>query len=70
VEAPTPLRETRSQACAHGLGGNASTLAFAPAEAPRVAVAIVAGNAGFGEQEAAPIARRVLAAASAHSTTL
>jgi len=33
--------------------------AFAPAEAPRVALAIVVENAGFGAAHAAPIARRV-----------
>ncbi|HMD02137.1 MAG TPA: penicillin-binding transpeptidase domain-containing protein, partial [Candidatus Baltobacteraceae bacterium] len=38
-------------------------VAFAPAEAPRVAVAIVVENAGYGGVIAAPIARRVLAAA-------
>jgi peptidoglycan glycosyltransferase len=38
-------------------------VAFAPAESPRVAVAIVVENAGYGGAVAAPIARRVLAAA-------
>ncbi len=38
-------------------------VAFAPAEKPRVAVAIVIENAGYGGVVAAPIARRVLAAA-------
>jgi peptidoglycan glycosyltransferase len=41
-------------------------VAFAPAEAPRVAVAIVVENAGYGGAVAAPIARRVIAAALAH----
>jgi len=40
-------------------------VAFAPAEAPRVAVAIVVENAGYGGEVAAPIARRVIAAALA-----
>ncbi len=35
-------------------------IAFAPAEAPRIALAMVVENAGFGAQFAAPIARRVL----------
>src|SRR5690606_6858797 len=34
-------------------------LAFAPVEAPRVALAVIVENAGFGAAHAAPIARRV-----------
>jgi peptidoglycan glycosyltransferase len=41
-------------------------VAFAPASAPRVAVAIVVENAGYGADFAAPIARRVIATALAH----
>ena len=37
-------------------------VAFAPADAPRVAVAVVVENVGYGATYAAPIARRVLAA--------
>lgn len=40
-------------------------VAFAPAAEPRVAVAIVVENAGYGGSVAAPIARRVIAAALA-----
>ncbi|GAC1550160.1 MAG: penicillin-binding transpeptidase domain-containing protein [Vulcanimicrobiaceae bacterium] len=41
-------------------------VAFAPAAAPRVAVAIVVENAGYGGDVAAPIARNVIASALAH----
>jgi penicillin-binding protein 2 len=34
--------------------------AFAPVESPRVALAVIVENAGFGAEAAAPIARRVL----------
>jgi penicillin-binding protein 2 len=34
-------------------------IAFAPVEAPRVALAVVVENSGFGSAHAAPIARRV-----------
>ncbi len=40
-------------------------VAFAPASAPRVAVAIIVENAGYGGVVAAPIARRVIATALA-----
>ncbi|MHB8947857.1 MAG: penicillin-binding protein 2 [Rhodoferax sp.] len=35
-------------------------IAFAPAEAPRVALAVIVENAGFGSTSAAPIARRLI----------
>jgi penicillin-binding protein 2 len=35
-------------------------IAFAPAEAPRIAVAVLVENAGFGSMYAAPVARKVL----------
>jgi len=40
-------------------------VAFAPAQAPRVAVAVVIENVGYGGTYAAPVARRVLGAALA-----
>jgi penicillin-binding protein 2 len=35
-------------------------VAFAPAEAPRIAVAVLVENAGFGSMSAAPVARKLL----------
>jgi penicillin-binding protein 2 len=35
-------------------------VAFAPAEAPRIAVAVLVENAGFGSMNAAPVARKML----------
>jgi len=44
---------------AEHLRDHALYMAYAPAEDPRIAVALVVENAGFGAQAAAPIARRV-----------
>jgi penicillin-binding protein 2 len=49
---------TASKVAEH-LRDHALFIAFAPADNPRVAVALVVENAGFGAQSAAPIARRV-----------
>ena len=35
-------------------------IAFAPAEAPRIAVAVLVENAGFGSSNAAPVARKLM----------
>ncbi len=35
-------------------------IAYAPAEAPRIAIAVLVENAGFGSMNAAPVARKVL----------
>jgi penicillin-binding protein 2 len=45
---------------AENLRDHAWFIAFAPAEAPRIAIAVLAENAGFGASTAAPIARKVL----------
>jgi penicillin-binding protein 2 len=45
---------------AEHLRDHALFVAYAPVEAPRVALALVVENAGFGAAAAAPIARRVL----------
>ncbi|MDO8347065.1 MAG: penicillin-binding protein 2 [Rugosibacter sp.] len=42
------------------LRDHALFIAFAPAEAPRIALAVLVENGGFGAQAAAPIARQVL----------
>jgi len=42
---------------------NAWFVAFAPARRPKVAVAVMLIGAGFGGETAAPIAKKVLAAA-------
>jgi penicillin-binding protein 2 len=45
---------------AENLRDHAWFVAFAPAEEPRIAIAVLAENAGFGSGTAAPIARAVL----------
>jgi len=45
---------------AERLRDHAWFIAFAPAEAPRIAVAVIVENAGFGSSGAAPVARKVL----------
>jgi penicillin-binding protein 2 len=44
---------------AHALRDHAWYSAFAPVDAPKIAVAVLVENGGFGAQSAAPIARRL-----------
>jgi peptidoglycan glycosyltransferase len=52
----------------HGLA-HSWFVAFAPADAPRVVVAVIVENAGYGAAVAAPIARDVLRVALARTRT-
>jgi penicillin-binding protein 2 len=45
---------------AEHLRDHALFIAFAPAESPRIALAVLVENAGFGARAAAPVARQVL----------
>ena len=45
---------------AEHLRDHALFIAFAPAESPRIALAVLVENAGFGARAAAPVARKVL----------
>ena len=49
-----------AKAIAERLRDNALFVAFAPADKPRIALALVVENAGFGGAMAAPIARKAL----------
>lgn len=42
------------------LRDHALFIAFAPADQPKIALAVLVENGGFGAQSAAPIARQVL----------
>ena len=54
---------------AERLRDHAWFIAFAPAEAPRIAIAVLVENGGFGASAAAPIARKVMDAYLLHETT-
>jgi penicillin-binding protein 2 len=54
---------------AERLRDHAWFIAFAPADAPRIAIAVLVENGGFGASAAAPIARRVMDAYLLHQST-
>ena len=53
-------RSTRQAAVKKELRDHALFIAFAPADKPKIALAVLVENGGFGAQSAAPIARMVL----------
>jgi len=52
--------EYKAGSVKHELRDHALFIAFAPADQPRIALAVLVENGGFGAQAAAPIARQVL----------
>jgi len=54
---------------AERLRDHAWFIAFAPADAPRIAIAVLVENGGFGASAAAPIARKVMDAYLLHEAT-
>ncbi|HEY4975551.1 MAG TPA: penicillin-binding protein 2, partial [Steroidobacteraceae bacterium] len=54
---------------AERLRDHAWFICFAPADAPRIAIAVLVENGGFGASAAAPIARKVMDAYLLHETT-
>jgi penicillin-binding protein 2 len=52
--------EYDAEAIAAELRDHALFIAFAPAKAPRIAVAVVVENGGSGSETAAPVARRII----------
>lgn len=52
--------EYKAHAVKHELRDHALFIAFAPADRPEIALAVLVENGGFGAQAAAPIARQVL----------
>ena len=57
---PERKRTTIRRPCSERLRDHSWFIAFAPAEAPRIAVAVLVENGGFGSTAAAPIARKVM----------
>lgn len=57
---PKKARNTRRTSCARSCTTTPCSSAFAPAEEPKIALARLVENGGFGAQSAAPIARMVL----------
>jgi penicillin-binding protein 2 len=52
--------EYKASAVKHELRDHALFIAYAPADNPKIALAVLVENGGFGAQSAAPIARMVL----------
>jgi penicillin-binding protein 2 len=52
--------EHKTEKMAAHLRDHALFIAFAPADKPKIALAVLVENGGFGAQAAAPIARQVL----------
>jgi penicillin-binding protein 2 len=61
--------ERLTQKVAERLKDHAWFIAFAPVDAPRIAVAVLVENGGFGASAAAPIARKVMDAYLLRQTT-
>jgi penicillin-binding protein 2 len=61
--------ERLTQQVSERLKDHAWFIAFAPVEAPRIAVAVLVENGGFGSSAAAPIARKVMDAYLLRQTT-
>jgi penicillin-binding protein 2 len=52
--------EHKTETMAANLRDHALFIAYAPADQPKIALAVLVENGGFGAQAAAPIARQVL----------
>ena len=60
VRRSSRTRSTRTRSVAERLKDHAWFIAFAPADHPKIALAVLVENGGFGAAAAAPIARRAI----------